>query len=107
MLFKKCEKLISVRQQVNVAIEEKRSSKIIGSSLEADVDIVLPKQEYDFLEEIDAKEFFITSNVTKNISKKNDISVSVKKAEGTKCSRCWKIVKSVKEGKCQRCYSIK
>ena len=65
------------------------------------------KQEYDFLEEIDAKEFFITSNVTKDISKKNDISVSVKKAEGTKCSRCWKIVKSVKEGKCQRCYSIK
>ena len=107
LLFKKWEKLISVRQQVNVAIEEKRSSKIIGSSLEADVDIVLPKQEYDFLEEIDAKEFFITSNVTKNISKKNDISVSVKKAEGTKCSRCWKIVKSVKEGKCQRCYSIK
>ena len=107
LLFKKWEKLISVRQHVNVAIEEKRSSKIIGSSLEADVDIVLPKQEYDFLEEIDAKEFFITSNVTKNISKKNDISVSVKKAEGTKCSRCWKIVKSVKEGKCQRCYSIK
>ena len=107
LLFKKWEKLISVRQQVNVAIEEKRSSKIIGSSLEADVDIVLPKQEYDFLEEIDAKEFFITSNVTKDISKKNDISVSVKKAEGTKCSRCWKIVKSVKEGKCQRCYSIK
>ena len=107
LLFKKWEKLISVRQQVNVAIEEKRSSKIIGSSLEADVDIVLPKQEYDFLEEIDAKEFFITSNVSKNISKKNDITVSVKKAEGTKCSRCWKIVKSVKEGKCQRCYSIK
>ena len=107
LLFKKWEKLISVRQHVNVAIEEKRSSKIIGSSLEADVDIVLPRQEYDFLEEIDAKEFFITSNVTKDISKKNDISVSVKKAEGTKCSRCWKIVKSVKEGKCQRCYSIK
>ena len=59
LLFKKWEKLISVRQQVNVAIEEKRSSKIIGSSLEADVDIVLPKQEYDFLEEIDTDLFFI------------------------------------------------
>ena len=96
-----------VRQQVNVAIEEKRSSKIIGSSLEADVEIALPKVEFDLLREIDAKELFITSNVIQNISKEKEISITVKKAKGTKCSRCWKIVKVVKEGKCSRCYSIK
>ena len=106
-LSKKWEKLLQVRQQVNVAIEEKRSSKIIGSSLEADVEIALPKSEFDLLKEIDSKELFITSNVIHNISKENDISVTVKKAKGTKCSRCWKIVKEVKEGKCSRCYSIK
>ena len=63
-------KIIAIRQQVNIAIEEKRSSKIIGSSLEADVDITLPKQEFDILKEIDAKELFITSNVNQNISKR-------------------------------------
>ena len=108
-LSKKWEKLLKVRQQVNIAIEEKRSSKIIGSSLEADVEIVLPKPEFDILKEIDAKELFITSNVTQNISKdkKSEMSVTVKKAKGTKCSRCWKIVEKVKEGKCSRCSSIK
>ena len=108
-LSKKWEKLLQVRQQVNIAIEEKRSSKIIGSSLEADVEIILPKPEFDLLKEIDAKELFITSNVTQNILKdnKSEISVIVKKAKGTKCSRCWKIVEKVKEGKCSRCSSVK
>ena len=31
-----------------------------------------------------------------------DIKISVKKAEGTKCPRCWKIL----EKKCQRCNEI-
>ena len=106
-LFKKWEKLVVVRQKVNVAIEEKRSSKIIGSSLEADIEITLPKSEFDLLKEIDAQEFFITSNVVQNISKDENVSVIVNKAKGTKCSRCWKIVKNVKENKCSRCYSIK
>ncbi len=59
-----------------------KTGKIIGSSLEADVEIVLPKAEFDILKKIDAKELFITSNVTQNIlkDKKNEISVTVKKA---------------------------
>ena len=59
------------------------------------------------LKEVDAKEFFITSNVIQNISKGKDISVIVKKAKGTKCSRCWKIVEQIKENKCTRCSKIK
>ena len=96
-----------IRQQVNVAIEEKRSSKVIGSSLEADVTIELPKNEFDILKAIDAKELFITSNVTLNISKAKDLIINVKKAKGTKCSRCWKIVEKVKNDKCSRCSEIK
>ncbi len=106
-LFKKWEKLLHIRQQVNVAIEEKRSSKVIGSSLEADVTIELPKNEFDILKAIDAKELFITSNVTLNISKAKDLIINVKKAKGTKCSRCWKIVEKVKNDKCSRCSEIK
>ncbi len=106
-LSKKWEKLLHVRQQVNIGIEEKRSSKIIGSSLEADVEIALPKAEFDILQQIDAKELFITSNVIQNISKENEISITVKKAKGTKCSRCWKIVEKVKDNKCSRCLKIK
>ena len=108
-LFKKWEKLISFRQEVNIAIEEKRSKKIIGSSLEADVQISLSKKDYEILNSIDADEFFITSNVTKIVKDdlKDKLSISVKKAEGTKCVRCWKIVPSVKDNKCPRCSKIK
>ena len=107
ILFKKWEKLLVVRQQVNIAIEEKRSNKIIGSSLEADIEISLPKAEFDLLQEIDPQELFITSNVTQKISEDRNTSVTVKKAEGTKCSRCWKIVKKVNDNKCSRCFKIK
>ena len=106
-LYQKWEKLLYVRQQVNIAIEEKRSAKIIGSSLEADIEIALPKNEFDHLQKTDAKELFITSNVTQNVAKENKISVIVKKAKGTKCSRCWKIVEKVEDKKCSRCLEIK
>jgi len=106
-LFTKWKKLLVIRQKVNLAIEEKRSNKIIGSSLEADVEITLSKPEFDLLKEVDTKELFITSNVNQNISKEKDTSVIVKKAKGIKCSRCWKIVKEVKSNKCSRCLKIK
>ena len=106
-LYKKWEKLLNVRQQVNIAIEEKRSNKVIGSSLEADVKISLPKIEFDLLKEIDAEELFITSNVNQELSKDKNMTIIVKKAEGSKCSRCWKIVKEIKDGKCSRCIKIK
>ena len=90
--------MLSFRQEVNIAIEEKRSKKIIGSSLEADVKISLSKKDHEILNSVDAEELFITSNVTKTIQDdiKDKLIVSVKKAEGPKCSRCWKIVPSVK-----------
>ena len=33
---------------------------------------------------------------------KDKLLVSVKKADGTKCARCWKIVKNINENKCSR-----
>ena len=103
-LYKKWEKLLSFRQEVNIAIEEKRSKKIIGSSLEADVKISLSKKDHEILNSVDAEELFITSNVTKTTHDdiKDKLIVSVKKAEGTKCSRCWKIVPRPNENKCSR-----
>ena len=54
---------------MNIAIEEKRASKLIGSSLEADVEISLSKQDFDILKGIDVEELFITSHVKQNILK--------------------------------------
>ena len=77
--------------------------------MEADVKISLSKKDHEILNSVDAEELFITSNVTKAIQDdiKDELSISVKKADGTKCSRCWKIVPSVNENKCPRCWKIK
>jgi len=109
-LFEKWEKFIIIRKVVNAAIEVKRSNKDIGSSLEADVEVYLKDNYLEIVKDFDLSENFITSKaVAKKYIKNNnslfklneieDISVLVKKAEGKKCSRCWKIF----PGPCIRC----
>ncbi len=103
-LNNKWKNLFRIKQEVNVAIEEKRSNKVIGSSLEAEIEISLNKNNYEILENLDLSEYFITSKAKRVINKNedNEIKVSVKKSSGNKCPRCWKIV----DDKCARCEKV-
>ncbi len=94
----KWEKLFEIKQKVNIAIEIKRSSKEIGSSLEAEIELTLNQKKLDLLKNLDLAEYFIVSKVEKIPSKNDEINIKVKKANGTKCDRCWKIL----EKKCHR-----
>ena len=81
-LFEKWEKLKIVRNVANAAIEVKRSTKEIGSSLEANIEIYLGKEYFDLVKGIDLSEYFITSKaVAKPIVKddKQNINVEEKK----------------------------
>jgi len=109
-LSEKWEKFKIIRKVVNAAIEVKRSSKDIGSSLEADIEIHLKEEYLKTVKNLDLAENFITSKaVVKKFTKDNknlfkldeieNINVLVKKAEGKKCPRCWKIF----PGPCTRC----
>ena len=101
-LFQKCNKIKIVRNVVNAAIEVKRSSKDIGSSLETDIEIYLGEEYLKLVEDINLSEYFISSNAKAKPMIDNDklfklenianVSVIVKKAKGEKCSRCWKIL---------------
>ena len=99
-LEKKWEELISIRNYCNVSIEEKRAEKIIGSSLEAYIELELKEDQFNKYKNFDFAEFFITSKVDLKINSKNneEIIVNTFKAKGKKCSLCWKI----SEEKCQR-----
>jgi len=100
-LNKKWKDLYEIKQEVNIAIEEKRSSKEIGSSLEADLLIHVNEKEFKLLEGIDLEEYFITSKVKKIQNKtENKMNIEVKKSTGNKCTLCWKIL----EKKCERKY---
>jgi len=94
----KWEQLFKIKQEANLAIEVKRSSKEIGSSLEAEVKLALDKDRNKLFENLDLAEYLIVSKVEKNLSKNGNINIEVNKANGSKCDRCWKIL----EKKCNR-----
>ena len=100
----KWKSLFKLKQEANIAIEEKRSTKEIGSSLEADIELSVNSRQYELLEGLDLAEYFITSNATKikNMSEDQQTKIIVKKSEGNKCPRCWKIL----ENKCIRCEEV-
>ena len=93
-------KLFKIKQEANIAIEEKRSNKEIGSSLEAEIKITVGDKNFNLLEDLDLAEYFITSKAEKiKSTKKEEIKIEVRKTEGSKCPRCWKILQK----KCIRC----
>jgi len=92
--------LKKIRDNCNISIEEKRAEKIIGSSLEAKIEVKLKNKLYEIAKNIDFAELCITSEAQVFEDQKipNDVSVSTFKAEGKKCPVCWKI----RKGKCER-----
>ena len=92
--------LKKIRDNCNISIEEKRAEKIIGSSLEAKIEVKLKSKLYEIAKNIDFAELCITSEAQISEDQKisEDISVITFKAEGEKCPVCWKI----KKGKCER-----
>ena len=103
-LDNKWKDLFKIKQEANVAIEEKRANKEIGSSLEAEIEIFVNTNEYNLLDGLDLAEYFITSKAQKfkNKKKEEGIKILVKKSNGTKCPRCWKII----QNKCTRCDEV-
>ncbi len=98
----KWKELFKIKQEANIAIEEKRAAKEIGSSLEAEIIIRTNKKNFDLLEGMDLAEYFITSKANKILHEKEEIKIEVKKVSGTKCPRCWKIL----EKECLRCKKV-
>ena len=90
--------MVKIRNICNISIEEKRASKDIGSSLEADLKIQLNQKLKSLTENTDFSELCITSSA--EVSYKDDIETTAitSKAKGTKCPVCWKI----NEGPCLR-----
>ncbi len=100
-LNKKWQKIKLIRDEANISIESKRAEKIIGSSLEASIEIKIKDKEiYSLAQHHDFSEICITSSASilsdENIEK--DIVVKSSKAIGNKCPVCWKITKD----KCEK-----
>ena len=91
----KWEKIIKIRDEANISIETQRAEKIIGSSLEANIQIKLKEKLYNLVKTEDFSEICITSSasIIGDDKIEGDMKVFTEKAEGNKCPVCWKISK--------------
>ncbi|HEV2200936.1 MAG TPA: isoleucine--tRNA ligase [Bryobacteraceae bacterium] len=78
-------RLMEIREVVLKALEEARQNKLIGTSLEAKVRLAgFPLPEYA----ADLPALFIVSQVI--LEPGAELQVTVERADGAKCERCWK-----------------
>jgi isoleucyl-tRNA synthetase len=111
-LVKEWQRLLEVREVVNAALEQKRKDKIIGTALGASVELKTSGELGRLLERhrADLPMLFNVSEVALLVdaSSGEDVRVTVDRAPGVKCARCWRYVPSVRtepqwEGICDRC----
>jgi len=106
-----------VRDEVLKALEEARNSKLIGTGLESQVAITASDPVYSVLKRHSEqlRYLFIVSAVTLTEGSGNgstgNVHVAVKRADGTKCDRCWNYSTHVGEDKtyptvCERCSGV-
>lgn len=102
------DKILALREKVNEQLEKLRQDKVIGKSLEAEVELMVGENsdETAVLRKYEANlpEIFIVSAVKIVAGKFETPEVSAVKAEGRRCSRCWRILPDLPEdGICLRC----
>jgi len=100
------------REIANKQVEEKRAQSLLGSSLQAELDIYASGAVYNSLNRLgeDLKFAFITSRATLHRTRESEFGVDVIPSPHTKCDRCWHYrddVGSVSEHPtlCGRCVS--
>ncbi len=97
-LIAKYSRIRAIRDEVNKAIETLRAAGEVGSSLQAEVQLTLPADDYALLLSLgqDVKFIFITSAI-ELIAVNNvlALSISANPSKHTKCERCWHYVEDV------------
>jgi isoleucyl-tRNA synthetase len=103
------QRLLAIRADVNGQIEEKRAAKLFGTSLGAEVRLTASGDDLALLRKYEAQlpMLFIVSAASV-AEGAGELAVTVSKADGVKCERCWRIVAAVssegeREGLCDRC----
>lgn len=107
------DRIHTLRDDVKKAMETLIKDKTIKSSLEAKVVLTADGADLAFLNAVSGElaAAFIVSAVEVHQGSQDGIQISIEKAEGEKCERCWSISKSVGEDTehpalCARCREI-
>jgi isoleucyl-tRNA synthetase len=103
-------KLFAVREPVLGELEKARTNKVIGSSLEAAVVISASGSTHELLKKYQSelRYVFIVSQVVLAEGQTGEMEIRIKRADGSKCERCWNYSTRVGEFEryptvCERC----
>jgi len=88
-LVAKWTRILDVRAQVQKELEAVRQSGAIGSSLQADVEIAAPADDYDALASLGDDLRFVLITSKASVRRGDALSVSVTPSTNRKCERCW------------------
>ena len=101
------DKLFVLRTDIFKALELSRADKVIGKSLEAKV-IVEVSEEVDSLVKAYLPNFSQWLIVSQSeIKVGSETKVSIEKADGKTCPRCWNVTHShAEDGLCDRCAEV-
>lgn len=118
------EVLIKLKEEVNRVLENARREKIIGNSLQAEVELYPGEELYQKLQKYSSLLETIlivsschlrppgsTAEKDSERAQELELNIKVKKAPGEKCQRCWMVSTTVSEDKrypgvCSRCEDI-
>ncbi len=106
-LLEKWERFLELRRAVTKSLEEARRSGTIGHSLDAKVKLTVPEDMFGIFSpwgEETLSHYLIVSQV--EMKKGDTLTVSVEKADGKKCERCWRYGEVDERGLCRRCRKI-
>jgi isoleucyl-tRNA synthetase len=113
--------LRDVRRVVTGALELERGAKRLGSSLQAAVEVFVPKRLAELVRDVDLAELCITSaGIVRPEPPPEDafaladvpgIGVRVTAAPGERCERCWRVLPEVGHvpghaDLCRRCAAV-
>jgi isoleucyl-tRNA synthetase len=88
-LLAKWQRIRSIRDEVNKAIETVRSEGSVGSSLQAEITLTVDDADHDLLASLgdDLKFVLITSQAV--LQRGETLAIKVSPSSATKCERCW------------------
>jgi isoleucyl-tRNA synthetase len=109
--------LLGVRSEALKVLEGARNEKLIGGGLEAQLRVAAPEKIYPVLERHrdQLRYLFIVSDVVLEkasaVNGDSGLTITVNKAPGQKCERCWNYSVHVGEDKayptvCERCSAV-
>jgi isoleucyl-tRNA synthetase len=106
--LEKWKKILYIRKAALAAYEKLRQNKVIGSNLEASLNIKYGQKYNEIFKDLKLVNLTLGNwDIKCNfLDKEDDLLIESAKSEYEKCGRCWRHIDGIKDGLCPRCREV-